>query len=79
MTAVRIEGEVSSSSTVIAKVYGGNDAGSRPRAKLKITNNRAKRLPTTRAEKLWSLELSGKSTVYEARLGGSVEGVEYGN
>ena len=79
MTAVRIEGEVSSSSPVIARVYGGYDAGSRARAKLTITNNRAKRLPTTRAEKLWSLELSGKSTVYEARLGGSVEGVEYGN
>ena len=36
------------------------------------------RLRPTRAERLWSFELSGVAEVCEARLGSSVEGVEYG-
>ena len=46
---------------------------------MKVSDSRAKRLPTGRAEKVWSLELTGTATAYEVRIGGSVEGVEYGN
>ena len=74
--AVRVEGEQNPGNVVRATVFGPEER--RPRARLCLSDNRAKRLPATRAEKLWSLELSGTATVYEARLGGSVEGVEYG-
>lgn len=77
MSVVRIEGDFSAGAFVRAALFGPN--GTSPRARMKITDTRAKRLPTGRAEKLWSLELAGTATVYEARIGGSIEGVEYGN
>ena len=77
MSVVRIEGDFSAGAFVRAALFGPN--GTRPRARMRITDTRAKRLPTGRAEKLWSLELAGTATVYEARIGGSIEGVEYGN
>lgn len=76
MAAVRVEGEQTARDTVSVAVFGPD--GRRPRARLRLADNRAKRLPTTKAEKLWSLELRGTATIYEARMGGSIEGVEYG-
>ena len=74
--AVRVEGDQTCKNAVSVSLFGPD--GQWPRARLRLTDSRAKRLPTGRAEKLWSLELRGTATVYEARLGGSVEGLEYG-
>ncbi len=71
-----MEGEQSCQNAVSVSLFGPDEQW--PRARLRLADNRAKRLPTTRAEKLWSLELRGTATVYEARLGGSIEGLEYG-
>lgn len=77
MSVVRIEGDFSAGASVRASLFGPN--ANRPRARMKVSDSRAKRLPTGRAEKVWSLELTGTATAYEVRIGGSVEGVEYGN
>lgn len=74
--AVRVEGEQTRKNVVSVSLFGPDEQW--PRARLRLADNRAKRLPTTRAEKLWSLELRGTVTVYEARLGGSIEGLEHG-
>lgn len=74
--AVRVEGEQTRKNVVSVSLFGPDEQW--PRARMRLADNRAKRLPTTRAEKLWSLELRGTATVYEARLGGSIEGLEYG-
>lgn len=76
MSALRLEGEQSATNAVMARVFGPDEK--RARATLRLADTRAKRLPTARAEKMWSVELQGKATVYEVRMGGSVEGVEYG-
>lgn len=76
ISALRVEGEQSSRSPVEVRVFGPN--WMRSRARLRLMDSRAKRLSSTRAEKLWSLELSGRAVVYEVRLGDSVEGVEHG-
>lgn len=76
MAAVRVEGEQTARDTVRIRIFGPD--GQRPKARLRLADTRAKRLPITRAERLWSLELTGTATVYEARMGGSIEGVEYG-
>lgn len=74
--AVRVDGEQTCKNAVSVSLFGPDEQW--PRARLHLVDNRAKRLPTTRAEKLWSLELRGTATVYEARLGGSIEGLEHG-
>lgn len=76
MRALRIEGDQTGRQRAQVYLYGPNTA--RPREVLKITDTRTKRITTTRAEKLWSLELRGLATIFEARLGSSVEGLEYG-
>lgn len=76
MAAVRVEGEQTARDRVRVRIFGPD--GQRPKARLRLADTRAKRLPATRAEKLWSLELAGTATVYEVRMGGSIEGVEYG-
>ena len=43
-----------------------------------FTFDKAVRIRPTRAERVWSFCLSGTADVYEARLGGSIEGVENG-
>lgn len=76
-TTVRVEGEQSARTPLHVQLFGPD--GKYRRARLCIADARAKRLPPTKAEKIWSLELSGTTAVYEIRLGNSVEGVEYGN
>lgn len=76
MSAVRVEGEQSLGMPVQVTVFGPDNC--RPRSRLRLTDTRSKRIPATRAEKLWSLELRGTAVVYEARMGGSVEEVEHG-
>ncbi|WP_165069465.1 hypothetical protein [Desulfovibrio sp. ZJ200] len=76
MSAVRIEGEQTGGDPVDVTIFGPD--AEYPRSMLEIRSTRTARITATRAEKLWSLEIQGTATVYEARLGGSVEGVEYG-
>lgn len=76
MRALRIEGDQTAKQRAQVYLYGPNTA--RPREVLKITDTRTKQVTTTRAEKLWSIELRGLATIFEARLGSSVEGLEYG-
>lgn len=76
MRALRIEGDQTARQRAQVCLFGPSDA--RPREILKLENTRTKRVTTTRAEKLWSLELRGKATIFEARLGSSVEDLEYG-
>lgn len=77
MTALRIEGEQSTKNKANVKIFGPNE--NRPRQKLALMDTRTKRILPGRSEKLWSLELTGTVTIYDARLGTSVEGVEYGS
>ena len=77
MSAVRIEGEQKASSPVRMRILAGKDMG-RPRDTLTLTDTRAVRIRPTRAERLWGFELSGRAAVYEARLAGSIEGLEHG-
>lgn len=76
MRAVRIEGEQTSCKRVNVAIYGPDLR--RPRQRLKLADTRSKRIQSMRAEKLWTLELSGTVTVYEARLGTGIEELEYG-
>lgn len=80
MSAARVVGEQGPRAPVRLSVYAGSAArlGERPRAVLHLTDDRTKRLPVTRAERLWCVELSGTAEVHECRIGGSVEGVEHG-
>ena len=74
MTAARVQGEQGARNPVRMDIFGPD--GERPRATLRLTNGKTVRIRPTRAERLWSFELSGTADVYEARLGGNVEGVE---
>lgn len=74
MTAARVQGEQGARNPVRMDIFGPD--GERLRARLRLTNGKTVRIRPTRAERLWSFELSGTANVYEARLGGSVEGVE---
>ena len=76
MRAVRVSGEHGPRCPVRVDIYGPD--GSRSRDRLRITGEKAVRVRPSRAERVWSFELSGTADVYEARLGGSVEEVEYG-
>ncbi|WP_165079246.1 MULTISPECIES: hypothetical protein [unclassified Desulfovibrio] len=75
MSAVRIEGEQGEDDPVDVAIFGPE--AECPRSVLEIKSTKAARITATRAEKLWSIEIRGTAPVYEARLGGSVEGVEY--
>lgn len=77
MSAVRIEGEQTADDPVDVAIFGPN--AECPRSVLEITSSKTARITATRAEKVWSIEICGTAPVYEARLGGSVEGVEYGS
>ena len=74
MTAARVQGEQGARNPVRMDIFGPD--GERPRATLRLTNGKTVRIRPTRAERLWSFELSGTADVYEARLGGNVEGLE---
>lgn len=76
MSAVRVEGEQAENDPVSVTVFGPD--AKYPRCTLELRNTKTARISATRSEKLWSLELHGTAPVYEVRLGGSVEGVEYG-
>ncbi len=76
MSAARISGEQSPGCPVRMDVYGPD--GRRFRARLRATGEKTMRIRPTRSERVWSFELSGTADVYEVRLGGSVEEVEYG-
>lgn len=80
MSAARVVGEQGPRAPLRLAVYAGSAGrlGDRPRAVLHLTDGRTKRLPVTRAERLWCVELSGTAEVHECRLGGSVEGLEHG-
>ena len=75
MTAARISGRQAPGNPVWLAVFG---PGERPRDTVRMTGEKAVRLKTTRAERVWSFALSGLAEVYEVRLGASVQGVEYG-
>lgn len=75
MRAVRIEGEQTLKNRIEVRIYGPDLK--RARQKMKLEDTRSKRILPTRSEKLWSLELHGKATVYEARLAGAIEDLEY--
>ena len=77
MTAARVQGAQNARNPVTLRVFGPD--GQRCRDTRRISGGRAVRLRPTRAERLWSFELSGTAEIYEARLGSGVEGVEYGN
>lgn len=76
MKAVRVEGEQGPGNLVTMLVFGPD--GTRARTTLKLTDKKCKRIAVTRSEKLWSLELQGKATVHEVRMGSSIIGVENG-
>ena len=76
MSAARLSGEQSPRNPVRMDIYGPD--GARPRERLRITGDKSVRIRPMRAERIWSFELSGTADVYEARLGTSVEAVEYG-
>lgn len=74
MRALRVEGEQDFKERIGVAIYGPEK---RARQKLKLWDSRTKRIAAARAEKLWSLALSGRRAVYEARMAGSVEELEY--
>lgn len=76
MSAARLSGEQSPRNPVRMDIYGPD--GRHPRARLRMDGDRTVRIRPMRAERIWSFELSGTADVYEARLGTSVEAVEYG-
>jgi hypothetical protein len=76
MSAARVEGEQKTSSPVRMGIFAGKDG--RQRDTLTLTDTRAVRIRPTRSERLWGSELTGTAAVYEARLAGSVEGLEHG-
>lgn len=77
MRSVRIEGEQSPRMRAQVNIFGPDLR--RPRQILRLENTNTKRIQSMRAEKLWTLELEGFATIYEARLGTGVEDLEYGN
>jgi hypothetical protein len=77
MSAVRVTGGQRPGNRLGVTVYGPHPT--RPRAHMWLTDSRAKRIAVTRAERWWSVELSGKCPVYELRIGTGVEAVEAGN
>lgn len=76
MRAARVEGEQTPCRRANIAIYGPDLR--RPRQRLSLADTRSKRVQSMRAEKLWTIELSGTATVYEARLGTGVEELEYG-
>ncbi|WP_337430557.1 hypothetical protein [Bilophila sp.] len=76
MSAARVSGEQNPRSPVSMNIYGPD--GRRPRARIRITGGKSVRIRPMRSERVWAFELSGTADVYEARLGASVESVEYG-
>ena len=76
MSAIRVEGEQRPGSPVVVDIFGPNEK--RRRARVRLTNTKTVRIPPTRAEKLWALELTGTTAIFEARIGGNVEALEYG-
>ena len=76
MSAARVSGEQRPRNPVFMDIYGPD--GRRPRARIRITGGKSVRIRPMRAERVWAFELSGTADVYEARLGASVESVEYG-
>lgn len=76
MSGIRVEADYSNNQKVNVQFFGPDRTTQRMAAT--ITNNRAKRLKTTRSEKEWSMRLTGKTTVYEIRSGETVETVEHG-
>jgi len=77
MSAARVDGDQGISSAVRMRILAGKDM-QRPRDELALTDTRAVRIRPTRSERLWGFELSGIAAVYEARIAGSVEGLEHG-
>ena len=76
MAAARAQGEMAPGNPVKMDIFGPDSV--RQRETLFLTGDKAVRIRPTRAERVWSFCLSGTADVYEARLGGSVEGVENG-
>ena len=76
MSCARVEGEQGTTAPAVLKVFGPD--AERPRAHMAFRDSRTRRIPPTRSERLWSFEISGRSPVYEVRLGSSVEDLEYG-
>lgn len=76
MAAARVQGEMSPGNPVKMDIFGPDSV--RQRETLFLTGDKAVRIRPTRAERVWSFCLSGTADVYEARLGGSIEGVENG-
>lgn len=77
LSAVRVEGEQKTGQPVLVKVFGPRM--DRPKCRVRLTEDRTRRLPLVRSEKIWCVELSGTSPVHELRLGSSVEDLEHGN
>ncbi|MDR1685199.1 MAG: hypothetical protein LBR82_01955 [Desulfovibrio sp.] len=76
MTALRVTGGQRPGNRLLVTVYGPHPT--RARARLRLTDSRTKRITATRAERWWSVELSGRCTVRELRLGTGVEALEVG-
>ena len=76
MSAARVEARFRPRGSVNVAVFGPNQ--SRARMRFTVRNPRTKRLTTTRSEKIWSIEVSGVTPVFEIRMGGGVEEVERG-
>lgn len=76
MSAIKILGEQDAQNNVSVSIYAGQDTKT-VRQKIEIKDLRTKRINALRAEQFWNLEISGQCAVYEARLGASIEGVEY--
>ena len=76
MSAARISGDQKPSNRVQMSIYGPDR--SRVRGRVSFSGQEAVRIAPMRSERLWSFELTGTAAVYDARLGGSVEGLEYG-
>lgn len=76
MSAARLQGTLSPRNPVRMEIFGPDTT--RRRESLRLTGEKAVRIRPTRAERVWSFCLSGTADIYEARLGGSIEGVEHG-
>lgn len=76
MSAARIQGEVSKDSPVKLDVFCPD--GEKERQSIILTGEKSVRIRPTRSERIWSFKLTGTAEIHEARLGGSVEGLEYG-
>ncbi|WP_297669735.1 hypothetical protein [uncultured Desulfovibrio sp.] len=76
MSAARVEAQFRPRGSVKVAVFGPNQG--RARMRCTVRDPRTKRLTTTRSEKVWSIEVSGLTPVFEIRMGGGVEEVERG-